>query len=211
MFQRLSRTVGWILILGLLVSFAYGEPRAIRILHVNDFHGFAEPYKPLGSNELLGGISFLASKVDELRREKPSLLLSAGDMIQGNNWANLFQGESVIELMNAMRFDAMEVGNHEFDFGQDVLKKRISEAKFPILGANVIGIEGLKPFVIKEVNGVKIAIIGVVTEDTAITTHPKNVVGLNFLPSYRHCQEMPKTAERKSRHRPCALTYRVSC
>ena len=67
-------------------------------------------------------------------------MLSAGDMIQGNNWTNLFQGESVIELMNAMRFDAMVVGNHEFDFGQDVLRKRISEAKFPVLGANVEGL-----------------------------------------------------------------------
>ena len=181
MLQRLGKGVCSTLVYVLLVSFAYGQAREIRILHLNDFHGFAQPYKPLGSNEILGGIAHLASKVDQLRKEKPSLLLSAGDMIQGNNWANLFQGESVIELMNAMRFDAMEVGNHEFDFGQDVLKKRLSEAEFPILGANVEGIEGLRPFVMKEVNGVKIAIIGVVTEDTAISTHPKNVVGLKFL------------------------------
>ncbi len=66
-------------------SFAHGEQVEIRILHINDFHGFAEPYKPLGSDDLLGDIPYLATKANELRKEKPSLLLSAGDMIQGNN------------------------------------------------------------------------------------------------------------------------------
>ena len=98
----------------------------LRILHMNDFHGFAEPYKPLGSRQLLGGMAHLAGRAKDLRSEKPTLLLAAGDMIQGNNWANLSQGESVIELMNAMQFDAMVLGNHEFDFGQAELKKRIS-------------------------------------------------------------------------------------
>ncbi len=170
-----------LLLLLVITTFAYGQQSEIRILYVNDFHGFAEPYKPLGSNELSGGISYLAAKANELRREKPSLLLAAGDMIQGNNWANFFQGESVIEWMNALRFDAMVVGNHEFDFGQKVLRKRISQAKFPVLGANVEGLSSLKPYVIKELQGVKIAIIGVTTEDTPITTHPKNVIGLKFL------------------------------
>jgi 2',3'-cyclic-nucleotide 2'-phosphodiesterase (5'-nucleotidase family) len=82
--------------------------------------------------------------------------------------------------MNAMGFDAMVVGNHEFDFGQEVLKKRISEARFPILGANVEGLDGLKPYVIKELKGVKIALIGMVTDDAPLSTHPRNVAGLRF-------------------------------
>jgi len=164
----------------LSTTFAYGQQAEIRILHINDFHGFAEPYSPLGSDELLGGIPYLAARADELRKEKPSLLLSAGDMIQGNNWANLFQGESVLEWMNAMGFDAMVVGNHEFDFGQEVLKKRISEARFPILGANVEGVGALKPYVVKELNGIRVALIGVVTEDVPLSTHPRNVAGLKF-------------------------------
>ena len=163
------------------LSSAHGEQVEIRILHVNDFHGFAEPYKPLGSDEMLGGIAYLAGKADELRKEKPSLLFSAGDMIQGNNWANLSQGESVIELMNEMGFDAMVLGNHEFDFGQDVLRKRISEAKFPVLGANVEGLGNLKPYIIKNLKDVKVGIIGVVTEDVPISTHPRNVAGLKFM------------------------------
>jgi 2',3'-cyclic-nucleotide 2'-phosphodiesterase (5'-nucleotidase family) len=165
----------------LSTTFAYGQQAEIRILHVNDFHGFAEPYKPLGSGELLGGIPYLAARANELRKEKPSLFLSAGDMIQGNNWANLFQGESVMEWMNEMRFDAMTLGNHEFDFGQEVLKKRISESRFPILGANVEGLGLIKPYVLKELHGIKVAIIGIVTEDVPLSTHPRNVAGLKFV------------------------------
>ena len=164
-----------------LAHFAYGQTAEVRILHLNDFHGFAEPYPPLGSKEFLGGLAFLAAKANQLRKERPTLFLAAGDMIQGNNWANLFQGESVIEVMNRMRFDAMVIGNHEFDFGQEALHRRISEASFPVLGANVKGMEGLQSHLIKSVGGIKIAVIGVVTEDTPLSTSPKNVTGLEFL------------------------------
>ena len=157
------------------------ETREIRILHVNDFHGYAVEYKPLGSTEVRGGISCLAWKADVLRKEKPTILLAAGDMIQGNTWANVFAGKSVIDVMNEMRFDAMVVGNHEFDFGQAVLRKRISQARFPVLGANVEGMTALKPYIIKELDGIRVAIIGVVTEDAPVTTHPKNMVGLKVL------------------------------
>ncbi|MEW6659239.1 MAG: 5'-nucleotidase C-terminal domain-containing protein [Thermodesulfobacteriota bacterium] len=162
---------------------AYGREVSLRILYVNDFHGFAEPYQPTGSQEKLGGAASLAREVKRLRQGKPTLLLAAGDMIQGHSWATFFQGRSSIALMNLMRFDAMVVGNHEFDFGQDVLKKRIAAARFPVLGANVEGFkDGLKPYVIKTIQGLKVAIIGVVTPDTPQATHPGNVAGLKFLP-----------------------------
>jgi len=153
----------------------------IRILYVNDFHGFAEPHRPAGATELLGGIAYLAGYVDRLRPEKPTLLLAAGDMLQGHNWANLTRGKGVVELMNAMKFDAMVVGNHEFDFGEEVLKRRLAEARFPVLAANVEGFPALKPYVVKTVGRVRVAVIGVVTPDTPITTNPRNVAGLKFL------------------------------
>lgn len=163
----------FLIFLFIFVSNLSAETIELRILYVNDFHGFANPHKSLASDKLLGGVSYLAEILEKLRHEKPSILLSAGDMIQGDNWANLFEGKSVIELMNAMEFDAMVVGNHEFDFGQEVLKQRILEARFPILGANVEGLELLKPYIIKEISGIKVAIIGIVTEDTPVSTHPK--------------------------------------
>jgi len=170
-------------VLGVPCRLDAGEKRQIRILHVNDFHGFAAPYRPYGSDELWGGAAFLDAEIRSLRSDPavPTLLLAAGDMIQGDNWANLFQGRSVIELMNAMAFDGMVMGNHELDFGQAALKERIREATFPVLAANVRGIPGLKPFVIKEIGGVKVAVIGLVTERTPLCTHPANAVGLTFL------------------------------
>lgn len=157
-----------------------GEPVQLRILYLNDFHGFAEPYKPTGNADFQGGIAFLAGEAKRLRQERPTLLLAAGDMIQGNPWANLFEGQSAMEVMNAMDVSAMVLGNHEFDFGQEVLKKRIQEAQFPILAANVQGVPGIKPYVIKELAGIRIAIIGLVTEHTPTATHPRNVKGLLF-------------------------------
>ncbi len=169
-----------LLLLLILVPWSYAAQVDLRILYVNDFHGFAEPYKAGANAPPLGGIAYLAGAVDQARHDQPSLLLAAGDMIQGNSWANLFKGKSTIEVMNAMRFDAMVVGNHEFDFGPKVLKERIAQARFPVLGANVKGLKGLKPYVVKNLQGMRIAIIGVVTPDTPVTTHPRNVVGLTF-------------------------------
>jgi 2',3'-cyclic-nucleotide 2'-phosphodiesterase (5'-nucleotidase family) len=164
----------------ILAPWGYAGQVDLKILYVNDFHGFAEPYKPAGAEAPLGGIAYLAGAVDRARGKSPSLLLAAGDMIQGNPWANLFRGKSTLDVMNAMRFDAMVVGNHEFDFGPKILKERMAQARFPLLAANVKGVPALKPYVIKNLPGVRVAIIGVVTPETPVATHPRNVAGLTF-------------------------------
>ena len=180
---RIAKTfVCAIFLLLLVLSPAHGEQREIRILYINDFHGFAEGYKPYGGDEVLGGAAYLAALAETRRREKPSLFVAAGDMIQGSNWTNQFEGASVIELMNAMHFDLMVVGNHEFDFGQEILAKRVCEAHFPVLGTNVEGMEVLRTCLVQKVGDVKVGVIGVVAEDTPVTTHPRNVAGLRFLP-----------------------------
>jgi 2',3'-cyclic-nucleotide 2'-phosphodiesterase (5'-nucleotidase family) len=180
--RRLRLAIFFLILTILSLTPAYGREVSLRILYVNDFHGVAEPQQVAGSQELLGGVAYLAHEVARLRQEKPTLLLAAGDMFQGNAWANLFLGESSLALMNLMGFDAMAVGNHDFDYGQEMLKKRINKANFPVLGANVEGLKGLKPYVIKEVQGLKVGVIGVVTPDTPVASHPKNVMGLKFLP-----------------------------
>lgn len=163
-------------------SAAGAAATAIRILHVNDFHGFAEPYRAPGADRPLGGLAYLATAIERLRAEQPTLVLAAGDMIQGNNWANIGRGKGSIEAMNAIRFDAMVVGNHEFDYGQEELKKRMAEASFPFLGANVAGLDGLKPYLLTTIGGVRVAVIGVVTDDTPVTSHPRNTRDLAFEP-----------------------------
>lgn len=171
-----------LILIASIVSLSYAEPRDIRILHINDFHGFAEPHKVKGEVEPVGGIAYLASRAKDLRLEKPTLLLSAGDMIRGNVWTDYFKGEPVIRVMNIMGFDAMVVGNHEFDFGMHVLAKRIGEAGFPVLGVNVEGMDGLRPYMVREVNGIRVGIIGVITEELQSLTGPGNTAGLRVMP-----------------------------
>src|SRR5690606_1474098 len=118
----------------------------------------------------------------QLGVNRPALLLAAGEFIQGHPWTNLFEGKSTTAAMNAMNLTAMVPGNHEFDFGQDVLKRRIAEPGFPVLATTDPGFPPLKPFVIQEIAGLKVAMIGLITEETPSTTHPKNVEGLTFSP-----------------------------
>lgn len=185
-----SSLLSYILAFALVIFFASAKASELRILHINDFHGFVESQNLLPSHELRGGAAYLAWEIDNLRKEKPSILLAAGDMIQGNTWINLFEGKPIIAVMNAMNFDAMVLGNHEFDFGKSALLERIKEAKFPILAANVLGLgEFTKPYIIKKVDGIKIGIIGVVTQETPTSTHPKNVEGLTFLPPEKALQK----------------------
>jgi len=160
---------------------AQAEQSVIRILHVNDFHGFAEPYKPYGSDEMLGGVSFLAAEVERLRKEKPTLLLAAGDMIQGTNWANIFLGESVIELMNEMRFDAWCSATMNLILGL-MSSEKGSLRPGPGAGSKYR----------RSGNGNALCHQGNIrsedrfdrscTEDVPVTTHPKNVAGLKFEP-----------------------------
>lgn len=197
----MKRLIALLICIFLIICLVPGAQcqQTVRILYVNDFHGFVDPHQPKGGTELLGGVAHLAGAVAQLRREKPTLLLAAGDMIQGSNWANLFYGQSVIDLMNLMKFDAMVVGNHEFDFGQEALRKRIAQARFPVLGANVEGFPPLKPYVLKELPGVKVAVVGVVTADTPSLTHPRSVAGLKFGPPEatlkKYAPELKKKAD----------------
>lgn len=180
--KKLTTVFLSLLIFLLAASLAQGREVRVRLLHVNDLHGYAEPFKSRWAAEAQGGIAFLAGEAGRLRQGKPSLLLAAGDMIHGHNFANLFKGESVVAVMNAMVFDAMVVGNHEFDFGLKVLEERIAQARFPVLGANVAGVKGLKPYVVKKVDGVRVAVLGLLHPETLGGTHPPKLPGVTLMP-----------------------------
>jgi 2',3'-cyclic-nucleotide 2'-phosphodiesterase (5'-nucleotidase family) len=126
----------------------FGSPAVARqdeinltILHVNDTHGHIVPYldKSVDSERQVSGAEYLAKMVELERAANPegTILLSAGDMFQGTPISNLFHGKPVIEIMNFMHYDAMALGNHEFDWGQDVLQTIISSASFPVVSANI--------------------------------------------------------------------------
>lgn len=164
-----------------------GQRSEIIILHTNDVHSRLESHIPDGHEVEQGGRVRLATLVEEIRAEYGEgkvLLLDAGDSIHGMNLDNLFGGLPSIEVMNAMGYHAFTPGNHEFNYGKEVLAVRISDAKFPTLAANVTYEDGSLfagySAVIQEVNGIKVGIVGLVAEETPIVTHPKNVQGLIF-------------------------------
>jgi len=164
-----------------------GKPTFITILHTNDLHGGLENFTAI--DNIVGGSARIATLVKGIRDSAPGivLLLDAGDATHGTILSNFFNGEPVIDVMNAMGYDAMEIGNHDFNYGQGGLSERASQAEFSLLAANIVLTATnerppfCQPYIIKEVMGKRIAIFGLITPDTPVVTHPKNVVGLTFL------------------------------
>lgn len=154
----------------------------ISLVTVNDFHG------AMTGDAKNPGISKLVAymKNEEKANKKGTLILSAGDMFQGTADSNLLYGESVVTAMNEAGFDAMVLGNHEFDWGLDKLKARIAASNFPYLGANLIDkatgktADFIKPYTIIDKNGIKVGIIGIVTPETATKTKPEMVAPYEF-------------------------------
>ncbi len=177
-----------ILVLVMLLSISLPLWAAeIVILHTNDVHSRLVSHVPQGAEKEQGGRVRLATLVEDVRAQygaEKVLLLDAGDSIHGTNIDNLFGGLPSIEIMNAMGYNAFTPGNHEFNFGQEVLAQRIQDAKFATLAANVAREDGTLfagySAMIQKINGIKVGIIGLVPQETPIVTHPKNVEGLVF-------------------------------
>jgi 5'-nucleotidase / UDP-sugar diphosphatase len=168
------------------------SPMSMTILHVNDTHSYVIPHNLLlkinGTDTVAtaGGYSLLDSAVEDIRnREKNVLLLHAGDVLEGTIWTPKFHGLADIDAMNAMKFDALELGNHDFSQGVQEAADMVNRANFPVLAANLDvsrepSLSGIKPCVISDIGGEKIGIIGLITPDTSFLSYPgKNIV---FLP-----------------------------
>lgn len=139
------------------------------ILHTNDTHSTVLPLSKNLNDTLKagrGGYIRLVSMIDQEREKNPNLLLfDSGDFSQGSAFYSLFKGDVEIGMMNEMRFDAVTIGNHEFDFGMDNLARIFKMAKFPIVCANYdftgTVVEGLvKPYVVIRREGVRIGVFG---------------------------------------------------
>src|SRR5690554_7745587 len=174
------RNTWFVLALVLVTLFAVNLPlmaAEIIILHTNDVHSRLESHLLQGLQLEQGGRVRLATLVEEVRSKygrENVLLLDAGDSMHNMNIDNLFGGLPSIEVMNVMGYDAFTPGNHEFNYGQEVLAERILDANFPTLAANVTRQDGSLfagySALIKDVNGIKVGIIGFVAEETPIVT-----------------------------------------
>ncbi|MGT2772477.1 cell surface ecto-5'-nucleotidase Nt5e [Streptococcus marimammalium] len=152
----------------------------ITIINTNDIHGRIEE----GRGVI--GMAKLATIVNETRSQGETLVLDAGDAFQGMPISNSSKGEDMAKLMNLIGFDAMAVGNHEFDFSLEQAIKLEKMLEFPLLSVNtyVDGVRLFKPSVIidkdKTVEGDEFVVIGVTTPETGTKTHPKNVEKVVF-------------------------------
>lgn len=160
--------------------------KRVRIVHTNDFHGRLLPQTSGGRGQ--GGSAVLAAHFDSAaaRFDGPTIILSAGDDMQGTAISNLSWGRATIAAHNASGYDAAAVGNHEFDWGQDTLRARIAESRFPWLAANLF-VAGtrtqpswVRPWVMIERGGVRTAVIGIALETTPEIVLAGRTAGLEF-------------------------------
>ena len=158
------------------------------LVHTNDVHGRIVEEKGRDKSTSVVGDAKLATVIENERAKKDqtTVVLDAGDAFQGLPISNSSKGEERAKILNEINYDAMAVGNHEFDFGLDEAKKYKEILKFPLLSANTY-VNGARLFEAstiidkdKSVKGDEVVVIGVTTPETATKTHPKNVQGVTF-------------------------------
>jgi len=171
-----------------LLGVAAGAPRRreLTILYTNDFHSAIDPIPAywLPGSPRLGGAAQLSALANTIRRKEPPVFLfDSGDLFTGT-FSFLTKGEALMKLWAAMRFDAMAIGNHEFDYGSAVFTPLMEKAPFPVLGANIYlkesGRRYSKPWAIVERGGVKLGVIGIIGMDARSVALPSGITALDF-------------------------------
>ncbi len=205
--QMLRRILSVMLLVGLTVNGSYvasaadteSAPKQVIIFHTNDMHGHLD--------EAIGIARVAAMK----KNTENSLLVDAGDAIQGAPLATLSSGEDVVDLMNLAGYDVACTGNHEFDYGQEQLLKIQKMAEFPILAANVTkdgksflaGTYGKEEkenngeYTLIEKNGVQIGFFGLTTRETRTSSNPSGLVGITFEDEVETAKKMIDTLEKE--------------
>ena len=154
--------------LSLLPQLSFGNNKGIKltILHTNDMHSHIHPFTS-GRNKGLGGMAQRAALIKQIRKqEEHVLLLDAGDIFQGTPYFNVYGGELEFKLMSEMKYDAVTLGNHDFDNGLEGLKKQLPHANFPFLIANydfsdTILKNTFKPYKVFRKGDLKIGVFGI--------------------------------------------------
>lgn len=168
------------------------QAQPVKILHTNDMHGriLEEPDRVIG----------MAKLKTIKNQENPDLMLDSGDAFQGLPISNNTKGADMANAMNSVGYDAMAVGNHEFDFGLDQAIKYKEQLNFPILSSNTYkdGKLLFDPYTIINKNGINYGIIGVTTPETAVKTHPNNIKGVTFTEPIPAVQNVMKQINNQS-------------
>jgi 2',3'-cyclic-nucleotide 2'-phosphodiesterase / 3'-nucleotidase len=177
-----------------VVTFAQnGTSRRVQItvLGTTDLHGNIDPIDYYTNKPDNRGLAKIATLIRQARRDQPNtLLIDSGDTIQGSplesyhSRKNNQPTDPMMLVMNSLNYDAMAVGNHEYNFGLKVLEKARSEAKFPWLSANTYDINSgrphYNPYLVRDIAGVKVGILGLTTPGVPNWDNPPNYAGLEF-------------------------------
>ena len=176
----------------------------IVIMHSNDRHGYVFSRKDDLTGKSLAGLDVEAKIMKEIRREalddgNPLLLVDAGDLFQGTPLVNETQGKAMIDLYNDLGYDFVTFGNHEFDYGWEVLKQRMGESKFLWLSSTVyapaLG-KKYRPYLTWNVMGTKVAFLGATTTTTSEKQMAKRIKGISF---HRAEEILPSLCQRLKR------------
>jgi 2',3'-cyclic-nucleotide 2'-phosphodiesterase / 3'-nucleotidase len=172
------------------IASAQGETKTITILETSDLHGNIMPWDYYANRSAEWGLAKVATLIKQERAQNPNtLLIDNGDTIQGTPltyYYNLLETQSVHPMaatMNVLRFDSTTLGNHEFNYGPGVLNRWTSQLNFPALSANTRktdGGEAFQPYLIKEVDGVQVGILGLTTPAIPNWEKPGNIEGLRW-------------------------------
>ncbi len=176
--SRYARAAGFICIL-LVAIFLFSQPRflhaadnlkKITILYTNDTHSRLLPFTQAVTGKSVGGIERRAAYISSVKKENPfTLVVDAGDLSQGTPFYNFFKGEAEFKAFALAGYDYLTLGNHELDYGMQNLKSQARAAGLEFVCANLFDSKTLKPlftpFKIKNIGGVKIAVIGIMGKE----------------------------------------------
>ena len=167
----------------------------ISILHTTDLHGHILPTADYNGNPNYGGLARCAAQIRRWRRQNSnSILIDVGDVYQGTDVSLRNKGELMIDLFNHLNYDAWIVGNHEFDWGMETFMDALQRSTMPVLAANTV-LNGkpagassdsqhpfakIQPLIVKEIAGIKLAIIGVTTPGMPFWFVPEFTRGIEF-------------------------------
>jgi 5'-nucleotidase / UDP-sugar diphosphatase len=180
--------------LGRAAQLLGGDAITISILHTTDLHGHILPTTDYDGTPDVGGLARCATQIRHWRRKnRNTILIDVGDVYQGTDVGLRSKGALMIDLFNHLRYDAWVIGNHEFDWGMDPFLRAVQASRMPVLAANTV-LEGksagqwtdakhpfarVQPYIIREIEGIRVAIIGITTPGMPFWFRPEYTRGLD--------------------------------
>jgi len=193
-------------------SNVFAADTVITILHTNDTHSQIDPLPANDANAGKGGVARRATVVKRVRKENPNtLLIDAGDVLQGTPYFNFYKGEVEYKAMSAIGYDVGTLGNHEFDNGVEALAKALTFANFDIVSANydvkgTVLEQRVKRYVVKTLAGIRVGLFGLGVSPVALIT-PDNFKGVTYIDPVVVARDVVKILREQER---CALVVCMS-